>query len=230
METTTVTRRLCLHPSALGPGIRASLLAKAKESYKGECTKRHGYMLSIDKVLSIVDNSITTANTNAVFNVKFQVNVLKPREGKKYGGVICMVTTIGIFVKVEEHLKVLIPRTALVGFSINNITAGSSIAYEKDDVSYTFGSDIDIIITKMQYDGGKYSCIGRVLEDKEIEDGTESEEADESDREKESDEDIGEDVAEEEGEADTDDEDESAEDEDHEYYDEYEECNDGDYE
>jgi DNA-directed RNA polymerase subunit E'/Rpb7 len=86
MEEITITRRLCLHPSSLGPGIKASLLAKARDVYKGECTKKHGYMLSIDKVVQIIDNSVTTANSNAIFNVKFQVNVLKPRDGQRYSG------------------------------------------------------------------------------------------------------------------------------------------------
>jgi hypothetical protein len=126
-----------------------------------------------------------------------------------------MVSSTGIFVNVEDHLKVLIPRSSLDGFGITTDTCKDgppALTYTKDEIVYKLGSDIDVVIAKMQYEGGKYSCIGRLSEDSEVEDG-ESEE-DDSVKEEEPEEEFGENVVEEsDANSDTDEEEESGDDE-----------------
>jgi DNA-directed RNA polymerase subunit E'/Rpb7 len=166
METVNIVRRLCLHPSLLGHGIKGHLLSKARSSYNGECSKDHGYMLEVDKIVRILDNNVTSANSDAMFTVEFQVQVLKPQKGKTYKGAICMVTSSGLFVNVDEKLKVLIPRSELGDYTFQCITVDEGATKENifsfGDIRLKIGVSVMITITNMQYSGGKFSCYGKL--------------------------------------------------------------------
>jgi DNA-directed RNA polymerase subunit E'/Rpb7 len=167
MQTTIVERRICLHPSLLGKGIKKSLIDKARISYANECTKKHGYMMSVDDIVDIVDNTITSANSDAVFTVKFRVQILKPERTKSYSGLICMIIATGIFVDIDKKLKILIPRAGLDGYTFQKNLDGN-MEFAKDNISLVVGVPITVSVSDIKYSSGCFSCFGELKENDTI--------------------------------------------------------------
>ena len=151
----------------LGKGIKKSLIDKARISYANECTKKHGYMMSVDGIVDIVDNTITSANSDAVFTVKFQVQILKPERTKSYSGLICMIIATGIFVDIEKKLKILIPRAGLDGYTFQKNLDGN-MEFAKDNISLVVGVPITVSVSDIKYSSGCFSCFGELKENDTI--------------------------------------------------------------
>lgn len=163
MNTVIFTRNICLPPCSLGGNISEKLLNKAIKDYIGHCTKDLGYILSIDSIEEITDNCVTSANSDAVFTVKFKATVLKPEKQKIFTAKVCMVNADGLFVDVYNTMKVLVPRAFLKDFTFEK--SKTDFHYKKGKQSISVGSIIQVKITNLQYSGNKFSCFGDIVEE-----------------------------------------------------------------
>jgi DNA-directed RNA polymerase subunit E'/Rpb7 len=158
--TSIITRKVCLEPMYLDSNIQQHLSNKIREITKNECSNENGYILSINKIVEITNNYISSANSDIVFTVKFEANILKPEIGMVMNGCVCMILPRGIFVDVQEKLKVLIPKTSLVNYTLDN----AKMCYESETHRICKDDLIDIKIEMVQYSEKTFICIGSLVE------------------------------------------------------------------
>lgn len=150
---TVIERRLYLEPKYLDSELETHLLHKLRDTVVGECTKEYGHILSIEKITEIVSNEDT------IFTLRFEALTLKPEVGKILEGKVCMIFRDGIFMKVADKQKMLIPSLTLKDYT-----------YNEDNCSYTNGKNvikIDTVIkgkvTALKYDKQNFSCVGTLV-------------------------------------------------------------------
>lgn len=154
-----IERRICLEPRFLDQNIYSHLLKKIKDSIEGECTKEHGHILKINKLVKIYDNMISSANSDIVFTVLFEAETLKPEIGYNLSGNVCMILPSGIFVNIQDKLKVLIPRNELNDYIYN----ASNTCYNKNDISIKNGDIVTVCISGIRYTKQNFSCFGSLI-------------------------------------------------------------------
>ena len=119
-EVITLQRKITLESEFLNKDIKKNILNKLKESIVNECNQDYGYFLNIIKLKKISSSDISS-NCENVFIVEFEAEILKPAVGKKFDGDVCMILLSGIFLDIQNKLKVLIPTTTLKNYSFNQI-------------------------------------------------------------------------------------------------------------
>ena len=153
-------RRICIEHQFLDSNIKAHLLEKIKKTVLNECTKDYGYILDVKRIIKINDNYISNANCDIIFSVLFEVENLKPENGKKFQGEVCMIFGGGIFINIKNKQKVLIPITNLKDYTYNQsektFKKGSKVIKENDV--------LELIITGTKYSKQKFSCFGNLVE------------------------------------------------------------------
>jgi DNA-directed RNA polymerase subunit E'/Rpb7 len=153
-------RRICIEHQFLDSNIKVHLLEKIKKTILNECTKDYGYILDVKRIIKINDNYISNANCDIIFSVLFEVENLKPENGKQFKGEVCMIFGGGIFINIKNKQKVLIPITNLKDYTYNQsektFKKGSKIIKENDV--------LELIITGTKYSKQKFSCFGNLVE------------------------------------------------------------------
>lgn len=149
-----IKQKVSIDSKYLDKNIRSHILTKLKKHLEGTCTKENGYILRVNRITDLGENIISPETFRVVFNVKYEVDLLKPVEGLEISGIVCMVFRQGILVNINDIMQVLVPHSNMEGYLFNDICF-SSDGYdisEKDVVS--------IRITKFKYEENKFSCIG----------------------------------------------------------------------
>jgi len=160
MTITVLERRICIEHQYLDSDIKIHLFAKIKEIMKNECTKDYGYILEVKRILKIEDNYISSANCGNVFTVLFEVENLKPEDGKQFKGKVCMIFGTGIFINIQNKQKVLIPITNLKDYIFNQ----TEKTFKKGSTVIEEGNILNVYITGTRYSNKKFSCFGKLVE------------------------------------------------------------------
>ena len=147
---TVIERRVYLEPKYLDSNLHSHLLQKLRDSIVGECTKEYGHILSITKITEILSNEDT------VFTLRFEAKTLKPEIGKILEGKVCMIFKDGIFMKIADKQKLLIPSLSLKDYTYDE----ESCSYTKEKNIITLNSVIKAKITAVKYDKQNFSCVG----------------------------------------------------------------------
>ena len=158
MTKVTIEKRVHLESKFLDCDIVNHLFQKLQRITSQECSKKYGYILDIDDNIEIISQEISRANTDNIFFVRFQAEILKPVAGDRMLGTVCMVYKDGIFIIIKNKQKMLIPKiflkeytfNELEGFYMNDI--GSKLIKE--------GDEIGAIVTAAQYNKNNFSCFG----------------------------------------------------------------------
>jgi DNA-directed RNA polymerase subunit E'/Rpb7 len=154
-EIVVLEKKISIESEFLYKNLKDHLFNKLKKIYENECTKDNGYFLKINKILKIKDNFISS-NCENIFNVEFEAETLKPEIGKKIQGIVCMIFSGGIFINVENMMKILIPESNLKEYKFYQTE--TSFKYKnniikKDDI-------ITVCISGVKYSKKKFSCFG----------------------------------------------------------------------
>jgi DNA-directed RNA polymerase subunit E'/Rpb7 len=145
-----ITRRIYLDPAFLDENIMEHLLRKCKELSVGECTKEHGHIVSVSRILDVLNNEDT------IFTVRFEAQTLKPKAGDKLSGTVCMLYKDGIFAQISNKQKILIPAVSIKGYTYDDV----SRTYSNGKKKISEGDEIHAIVTASQYNKQNFSCIG----------------------------------------------------------------------
>lgn len=159
--TIIIERRICLEPRFLDQNIMSHLLVKVKNSIEGECTKKYGHILKVIRLVELKDNMISSANSDIVFTVSFEAETLLPTVGGKLTGEVCMILPSGIFLSIQDKLKVLVPQNELNGYVLNQAT----MSYKKDGNIIKRGDTVSVCITGTRYTKQSFSCFGRLVDE-----------------------------------------------------------------
>ena len=148
--TVIISRRVYLEPEFLDENIMAHIFDKIVKITDKECTKDYGHILSVNRLVKVVNNEDT------IFTVEFEAETLKPTVGDKLSGIVCMLYKDGIFVQVSEKQKMLIPALSIKGYIYDETTQ----TYSNGKNKIKDGDKIHAIVTASQYNKQNFSCIG----------------------------------------------------------------------
>lgn len=147
-----ITRRVYLNPVFMDQNIMTHLLNRIIEITKDECTKEHGHIISVNRIIKILNNEDT------IFTVLFEAETLLPTEGSKFSGKVCMVYKDGIFLQILSKQKMLIPSKYITNYSYDEETN----SYVNNNKIIKNGDEIYAIVTASQYTNKNFSCIGKL--------------------------------------------------------------------
>lgn len=160
MQIVTIEKRICLPSKHLDQNFMDHLLSKITELTYGNCTKEYGYIIEIIKINKIISHEISRANADNIFNVSFDVKILKPEKDLEIEGTVCMIYKDGIFINILDKQKMLIPKSNLTEYTFDSELK----MYEhKNGETIKMNDDIKAVITAVSYSNQKYSCFGSII-------------------------------------------------------------------
>ena len=160
MSIAIMEKRVCIDNEYLNDDLYKHILTKIKEITDNECTKEHGYIIDVKKIIRIKDNYISNVNCDNIFIIEFEAETLKPEIGKRFLGDVCMIFPGGIFLTVKNKQKVLIPISTLQNYTY----VPSDKMFKNDKKNIKEGDNIMVEITGTKYSKQNFSCFGNMVE------------------------------------------------------------------
>jgi DNA-directed RNA polymerase subunit E'/Rpb7 len=150
------TYNISLEPKYLTSKIKHHLLNKLRKEKIGKCTAEEGYIINIFKMPKILDNYLSSANSNAIFSIEYEAEYLKPIKDSIMTGIVCMVFKHGVLVEIEGRMQILIPTCQISGFKFDDelsVFSNSVDVIQIDDV-------VNVKISQVKYQNKGFECIG----------------------------------------------------------------------
>ena len=164
METKYIDTTINIEPSYLGRDLKKNLLDKISKDLKESCcSEQHGYIFNVNKITKINDNNISNASSQISFNVKVEIEAIKPEIDKIFEGEVCMIFSGGIFLCVIDKFKILIPASSLSQYKLDTKT---NIFKHKtnDKISIKRGDPLKVKIVGTRYSKKNFSSFGCIVE------------------------------------------------------------------
>jgi DNA-directed RNA polymerase subunit E'/Rpb7 len=119
------------------------------------CSEENGYVISIEDIKwSLLTNKISRISGKCIFNVHYDVRVLKPKILHVYPCKVNRILSEGVFCEYNT-IRILIHASVLSEWVFEN----NSFKHVSGDVLLV-GSIVNVRITALRYDNHKYQCIG----------------------------------------------------------------------
>lgn len=154
MSVSILHRQICLEPKYLDQHLIQHLLETIKTSYIGTCTRQDGYIIDILRLVEITNNTISNANSEIIFSVRFEAKLLKPQIGDQFKEQILMVSEDGIFVEINKDLAVLIPASRLSEYTFDEETD----SFVSSSNTLSEGKEVEIELEGIEYSNNTFSC------------------------------------------------------------------------
>ena len=158
-EVVTIEKNICLDSCFLSRDINRNIYNKLKDVTTNECTQEYGYIIGIKRLKKIKDSYISS-NSENIFIVEAEAEVLKPAEGKLLQGSVCMVFYNGIFLNVLNKQKVLVPITKLQDFAYDQ--SNNCYKHKKTGENIVVGNTLTVKISGCQYGKKSFICFGEL--------------------------------------------------------------------
>ena len=154
-----LTREVSVKPAFLSADLDEHILHRLRGEMEGTCSKEDGYILEVIRLVAIVGNYISSANSDVVMKVEVETKMLCPDLDSVYEGVIDSIIPHGVFVKIGGKMKVLAPFGTMTGFSFNEET--QKYQNEQGDV-IQLGDVVRVVITNFKYSNQDFKCLGKL--------------------------------------------------------------------
>jgi DNA-directed RNA polymerase subunit E'/Rpb7 len=161
MQTIVIEKRVSLESKYLDSNIIDHLIDKLKKLTSEKCTKEHGYILEIERVIEISECEIGRNDTDNIFTVKFQATILKPEKGTTMTGNVCMIYKDGVFISIMEKQKMLIPKSKLTDYTF--VESSNIYTHKKNGKNINIGDKITCVVSASAYNNQSYSCFGSIV-------------------------------------------------------------------
>ena len=162
-----IKQKIPLECKYLDKNINDHMLKILKTRMNGYCNFTHGYIIDVIKIISLGENTISSANSLTVFNVIYEADILKPIVGSILTGDVCMVLQNGdgIMVDICNKMQVLIPASYMKPFvyKIDSLSFELKKKCKERLNSISNGTKIEIVIVASKYEKKNYSCIGKII-------------------------------------------------------------------
>jgi DNA-directed RNA polymerase subunit E'/Rpb7 len=160
MTTIVAREKITLEPKYLNDGYIEHIRTKLSDKMSGQCNQKYGYILGIEDEIKIHGNEVSSANAGIFFDVEFSIISLKPKKGQQLDGTVCMVFQHGVFVLVEEKMKVLIPTDKMPGYKFST----TKNRFKKGSRKISVGDTISVVLEMIKYEHQSFDCIGSLVE------------------------------------------------------------------
>lgn len=159
MKSQTIERSICVPFNVLNKNVKNHLYEKIVSDLLGKCEKEYGYISSIDKNFKILDNTISTAGSGVFFKVELNISSLVPELGTTYEGTVCMVLPVGLFVEVEQKMKILIPVQNMQKYSLDKVQN----VFKNGNKIIKPGDAVKVLLILKKYEKQNFSCVGKLV-------------------------------------------------------------------
>ena len=157
-----LAKRITIDPEFLNSDIKKHVFEKASEISMLDCSKEHGYIIGVNRLLKIEDSYISNSSCEIVFDVIIDVNTIKPEVGKTFTGITWKVFPDGIFVDIKNIFKVLIPLISLFDYRFEK---GVFINLKDDAKRIKEGDEVELRIIGTKYSNKNYASFGELISD-----------------------------------------------------------------
>lgn len=156
-----IQKRICLPYQFLDSSLKDHIINHIQDSLGDECSKEYGYILSIKDDFKIIDHEISRLRNDLIFLVSFKADTLKPESGDEVEGDVCMIFSDGIFVNIQDKLKILVPSSNLVDYEYNH---DNDTFEKKGGKNIKVGDIITVVVQASMYNKNKISCFASLKE------------------------------------------------------------------
>ena len=139
-----MTRKIRVKPEYLGPNLLTNIQTQLENEVVNQCTEETGYILKINHIEKIIDNTIENSSSDITIEIMFSFVAFKPLVGDVIDTTVCAIYKDGILVNAHDCQKILIP----------------SSTYVDQNVTWDPGSKLKVKVTAVRYNDHKFSCIG----------------------------------------------------------------------
>ena len=153
-----IEQKVTIESMYLDNNIKNHLLNKLKKTMEGKCTYDNGYIITVNKIITIGNNIIGGANSLAIFDITYEAKILKPKKGHVLTGKVFMVFPYGILIDICGKMNVLVPVEKMEGYKYQE--ESNSFTLLKHSIQNEVELSIEIIDTK--YEKKQFSCIGKL--------------------------------------------------------------------
>jgi DNA-directed RNA polymerase subunit E'/Rpb7 len=157
---TIIERKITIEPEFLYSDLKAKLFDTVKNAYENECTQENGYILKVNKIVNIKDNYISNVNSNIIFILDIDVDVLKPDINSIYTDKVSMIFGGGLFINIKNKIKVLIPVSSLINYKFD---ASTKTFIKNDKTVVKENDEIKVKITGIKYSKKNFNCFGELI-------------------------------------------------------------------
>jgi DNA-directed RNA polymerase subunit E'/Rpb7 len=157
---TIIERKITIEPEFLYSDLKAKLFDTVKNVYENECTQENGYILKVNKIVNIKDNYISNVNSNIIFILDIDVDVLKPDINSIYTDKVSMIFGGGLFINIKNKIKVLIPVSSLINYKFD---ASTKTFIKNDKTVVKENDEIKVKITGIKYSKKNFNCFGELI-------------------------------------------------------------------
>ena len=153
---------IIISPEMMGKDWKAHLFEKLNKELVGKCTQEYGYILKVDKIQRVVDQSIMRTGGKIRFTIDFWGETLKPEIGKQLDVGIDMITPHGLFCRFKM-LRMLLPLNNCAGYILRQDFSSSCLVNNLKNHVIRKGETIQVKIENVRFENELYSCIVSLL-------------------------------------------------------------------
>ena len=157
--TVVIEKKISLESKYLNSNIKKHIFDTTKQLLFSNCSKEHGHIIDVIKLVEIMDHEIDRANCSNIFTVKIEIENIKPEVGAVMTGNVCMLYKDGIFIEIiKGKQKMLIPKLYLKDYTFND-----TIPCYEGEKTIKEGDTISAKITACQYNNKTFNCFGSIV-------------------------------------------------------------------
>ena len=159
----SIKKRICLPYKYLNSDLKGHILKYIKNNLQGDCTKEYGYITDIkcnENELEIIDHEISRISSDLLFTVSFKADTINPQKGDEVTGNVCMIYEDGIFVNVQDRLKILVPSSNLLEYEYDE----DKNCFKNETSEINIGNEVKVLIEASMFNKRKINCFGSLKE------------------------------------------------------------------
>lgn len=145
-------------PAQVDKNWRTSLFLQVCQKFQGRCTREDGYILRIQKIEHIYDQTIKRTNGVVLFFVRVLAECILPKRGDTVGAVVDMIFPHGVFCH-HHMLRMMMPITKCKDFHLRQEFSTKSLYNPHTHTTIRKGDTISVVIEDVRFENDFYSCI-----------------------------------------------------------------------
>jgi len=137
-------------PEYLDEMLEMHILNALRKKFDGTCSKTHGYILRVIRIVSLRENILSRTTANILFPVVFEMERFLPVEGKRVSSIIQMIRPYGIL-SVYANVKIFVASKDLGDFNAEKGMVGTRV--------FKLGDSIPLALKSVQYKNREFHAI-----------------------------------------------------------------------
>lgn len=147
-----------ISPEYMDKQWRSHLFAHTCLKLQGKCTKEDGYILRVQKITRIHDQTISRINGMVAFFLEVLADCLLPKIGDKIEVIVDMIFPHGVFCH-HQMLRMMMPMVQCKQFVIRQEFSTNSLYNPQTKTVVRKGDILCVLIQDVRFENDLYSCI-----------------------------------------------------------------------